>query len=97
MFGKYAALRKLYCVFFYFNSKVCPGEIFKIYYSFVRHNSMKFHLANEYKSLRFCRRNFILAVLILDSKLNFMTEVVFAICIKTMMMLAGLIPVHCEQ
>ena len=90
-------LSESYIVFFYFNSNVCPGEIFKIYISFVKRNSMKFHLANEYKSLRFCRRNFILAVLILDSKLNFMTEVVFAICIKTMIMLAGLIPVHCEQ
>ena len=58
---------------------------------------MKFHLANEYKSLRFCRRNFILAVLVLDSKSNFMTEVAFAICIKTMIMRARLIPVHCEQ
>ena len=90
-------LSESYIVFFYFNSNVCPGEIFKIYISFVKRNSMKFHLANEYKSLRFCRRNFILAVLILDSKLNFLTEVVFAICIKTMIMLAGLIPVHCEQ
>lgn len=82
-------LSERYIVFFFcFNSKVCSADILKIYYSLVKHISMKFHFVNEYSFLRFCRRKFTLAVPILDSKLNLMTEVVFAICVKTMILLS---------